>query len=101
MQQDEPAVVIIPTSIAQETDVVDIFLNKTNEENGLPEKQAPEEKIDEEIEVEKEVSSPLKEMQVEPSGSNKEDDKVEGGAKCFPRKYDPVHLIWCPYPDGG
>ena len=78
MQQAEPVVVIIPTSAAQETDVVDIFLNKTDEENVLPEEQAPEEKVDEEIEVEKAFSSPLKNMQVEPSGSNKEDDKAEG-----------------------
>ena len=93
--------VIIPTTVAQEIDVVDIFLDNPDEGNVQPEQQAPEEKIDEEIEVEKAVSSPLKEMQVEPSGSNKEDDKVEGGSKCFPRKYHPGHLIWCPYPDGG
>ena len=70
--------VIIPTSASQEIDVVDIYLNKTDDENVLPEQQAPKEKTDEVIEVEKAVSSPLKEMQVEPSGSNKEDDKVEG-----------------------
>ena len=37
MQQAEPAVVIIPTLAGQETDLVDIFLNKTDEENALPE----------------------------------------------------------------
>ena len=78
LHQAEPVKVINPTSAAQETDVIDIFLNNLDEGNVQPEQQAPEEKIDEEIEVEKAVSSPLKDMQVEPSGSNKEDDKVEG-----------------------
>jgi hypothetical protein len=78
MQQAEPAVVIIPTTVAQEPDVVDIFLNRNDEENVVPEQQAPEEVVDEEIEVEKAVSSPLKDMEVEPFGSIKEDDKVEG-----------------------
>ena len=39
MQQAEHAVVIIPTLVAQESDVVDIFLNKTGKENVLPEQQ--------------------------------------------------------------
>ena len=41
--------------------------------------EARKEKENEEIEVEKAVSSPLKEMQVEPSRANREEnDKVEG-----------------------
>jgi hypothetical protein len=72
-------VVIIPTLAGQETDFVDIFLNKTNKENALPDQQATYEKTDEEIEVEKAVSSPLKEMELEPSGSNmEENEKIEG-----------------------
>jgi hypothetical protein len=78
MQQIGPVVVIIPTTVALEPNVVDIFLTKNYEENFVPEQQASEVKLDEEIEVEKAVSSPLKKMQVEPFGSNKEDDKVEG-----------------------
>ena len=78
MQQTRTAAVVIPPTVEQEPDVVDIFLNKTDEENVVPEQQPREEKIDEEIEAEKSVSSPQKVMQVEPSRSNKEDDKVEG-----------------------
>ena len=41
MQQAEPAVVIIPPSATQETDVIDIFLNNPDEGNVQPEQQAP------------------------------------------------------------
>jgi hypothetical protein len=75
-QQAEP--VVMSLVVAQETDVIDILLNWNDEENVVPEQQAPWEVVDEEIEVEKAVSSPLKDMQVEPSGSIKEDDMVEG-----------------------
>ena len=78
LQQADPAVVIIPTLVEQESDVVDMYLVNPGEENVVPEKNAHEERIDEEIEMEKAVPSPLKEFQAEPSGSTKEGEKVEG-----------------------
>nr|XP_045086317.1 uncharacterized protein LOC123494495 [Aegilops tauschii subsp. strangulata] len=84
MQQAEPAVYIIPTSAALETDVVDIFLNKTGKENAFPGQQATKDKTDEEIEFEEAVSLPPKEMQVELSRSNKEEnDKLKEEEKKY------------------
>ena len=79
---------------------MDIFLNNHDKENVVPEKHASKEKVDEEIEVEKVVSSPLKDMQVEASESIKEDDKVEGEQVASPGNTTPV-LIWHHFPDGG
>nr|XP_020173034.1 eukaryotic translation initiation factor 5B-like [Aegilops tauschii subsp. strangulata] len=91
MQQVEPVVVVIPTPAAQEPDVVDIFLNKSDEENALPKQQVMDDKTDEEIEVEKAVPSPPKEMQAEPSRSNKkENDKVDGELNASRHKITPV-----------
>ena len=72
--------VIIPTPAAQEQpDVVDIFLEKTDEGNASLEQQAPIDDIDKKIEVEKEDPLPPKNLQAEPSESNKEEtDKNEG-----------------------
>lgn len=80
MQQADHVEVIIPTPAAQEQpDVVDIFLEKTNEGNASPEQQAHVDDVDEEIEVEKADPSPPRKMQAEPSDSNKEEtDKNEG-----------------------
>ena len=55
-----------------------MYLVKPEEENVVPEQNAPEERIDKEIEMEKAVSSPLKQIQAEPPGSTKEGEKVEG-----------------------
>nr|XP_020186262.1 putative uncharacterized protein DDB_G0294196 [Aegilops tauschii subsp. strangulata] len=76
-QQVEP-MVVVPTSIEQEADVVDIYLVNPNEVGVMPEKNAHEEKVDEEIEMERQVPSPMKDIQGEPSGSTKEGEKVEG-----------------------
>jgi hypothetical protein len=55
-----------------------MYLVNPDEVNVMPEQNAPEERVGEEIEMEKAVSSPLKNIQAEPSGSTKEDGKVEG-----------------------
>ena len=55
-----------------------MYLVKPEEENVVPEQNAPEERIDKEIVMEKATSSPLKKIQAEPSGSTKEGEKVEG-----------------------
>ena len=70
--------VVVPTSVEQEADVVDIYLVNPNEVGVMPEKNAHEEKVDEEIEMERQVPSPMKDIQGEPSGSTKEGEKVEG-----------------------
>jgi hypothetical protein len=64
----------------EQPEVVDIFLVKNDEENVLPRQQASaDNEVDEEFEVEKADPSPLKKLQAEPSGSNKEEnDKIEG-----------------------
>ena len=55
-----PAVVMIPTTAAQESDVVDMYLVNPDEVNVVLEQNAPEERIEEKIEMEKEASLPLK-----------------------------------------
>ena len=55
-----------------------MYLVNPDEVNVVPEQNAPEVRIDEEIEMEKAVPSPLMEIQVEPSGATKEGEKVEG-----------------------
>ena len=50
-------VVVVPTSVEQEADVVDIYLVNPDEVNDVPEKNAPEEKIDKEIEMEKDCNA--------------------------------------------
>ena len=92
--------VIIPTSAAQESDVMDVFLNKIDEENVMPEQQTPEEKVDEEIEMEKAVPSPLNNIPADPSGSTKEGEKIEGEQIVYLRYYPYSLLVWCSYPDG-
>jgi hypothetical protein len=84
MQQDGTEKVIILVMVAQEEqlDVVEVFLEKSDEENGSPKQQAPVEETDEEIEVEKADPSPLR------------------GAKCFPRENTPSRIIWYPHSDG-
>nr|XP_020165050.1 DNA ligase 1-like [Aegilops tauschii subsp. strangulata] len=59
-QHTVPAVVMIPTAAAQESDVVDMYLVNPDEVNVVLEQNAPEERIDEKIEMEKEASLPLK-----------------------------------------
>jgi hypothetical protein len=57
---------------------LDIYLVNPDEVMTVPKKNAPEEKIDEEIEMEKQVPSPVKDIQAEPSGSTKKGEKIEG-----------------------
>ena len=71
-------VVVSPALVEQESYMVDMYHVNPDEENVVPEQNAPEERIDKEIEMEKAVSSPLKEILDEPSGSTKEGEKVEG-----------------------
>ena len=80
MQQADHIEVIIPTPKGEEQpDVVDIFLEKTDEGNASPEQQAPVDDVDEEIEVDKDDPSPPRNLQAGPSESNKEEtDKNEG-----------------------
>ena len=47
---------------------MDIFVANPVAENVVPGQQAPEEKVDKEIEMEKLVSSPVKTIQAGPSG---------------------------------
>ena len=79
MQQAGHVETVIPTLEAQEQpDVVDIFLEKTNEGSACPKHQALVDDVDEEIEVEKADPSPPRQLQDEPSQSNKEEiDKYE------------------------
>ena len=63
-----------------------MYLVNPDEENVMSEKNAPEEKVDEEIEMEKATSLPLKKIQAEPSGSTKEDEQVVG-EQVAPRGY--------------
>ena len=77
MQQAVHVDVIIPT--LENPDVVDIFLDKTDEENALPKQRAPDDKTDEGIEVEKANPLPLNTMQVDPSRSNKEENTMIDG----------------------
>ena len=91
MQQAGTVEVIIPASVVQEQlDVVDFFLEKTNEENASLKQQAPVNEIDEEIEVEKADSLSLRTSQAEPSEPNKEEnDKIEGTLNASREKTTP------------
>nr|XP_020189856.1 RNA polymerase II degradation factor 1-like [Aegilops tauschii subsp. strangulata] len=82
-QQAEP-VVVVPTSVEQEADVVDMYIVNPNKVNAMPEQNAPEENTDEEIEMEKQVPSPEKDIQAEPSRSTKEGEMIEG-SKLMPK----------------
>ena len=66
MQQAEHVEVIIPTLATQEqTDVIDIFLEKNDEENASPKQQAlADDGVDEDIEVEKADPSPPKKLTI-------------------------------------
>ena len=57
---------------------MDIYLVNPDEVKIVPEQSPSEEKIDEEIEMGKQVPSPVKDIQAEPSRPTKEGEKVEG-----------------------
>ena len=92
---------VVPTLVEQETNVVDIYLVNPDEVMTGPKQNALEEKIDEEIEMEKLVTSHVKDIQDGPSRPTEEEEKV-GGEQAAAQSTAPNGLlIWCPCPDGG
>lgn len=80
----------MPTTQDEQNDVIDIFLNKLDEENAPPQQQACDDQTNEEIEVKEPNPSPSKPMQVDPSCPSKKDDKTEGEQSSPPEKSTPV-----------
>ena len=90
--------VVIPEPVGRvQHEEVDIFLERTEEENAPPKQQSPAEEVDEEIEVEKADPSPPKTLQAEPSESTKEkSDKIEGELNASRKETPPVSSFGAP-----
>ena len=92
MQQAGAEEIIILAQVAQEQhEVVDIFLEKTDEENATPKQQSPADEVVEEIEVEKADPSPPRTEQAKPFEPNtEENDKIKGELNASWEKTPPV-----------